>query len=71
MFGPAVGCLVGSEGAPLGVTVGVGVEQVSGADDAMFETGEVQFWVWHGGAVEEGVEQTTAVLGVVGGDTTV
>lgn len=66
-----VGCLAGSKGVTLGVIVGVGVEQVRGADDTMFETGEVQFWVGHGGAVEEGLELTTAVLGVVGGDTTV
>lgn len=52
-------------------TVGVGVEQVRGADDTMVGIGEVQFWVGHGGAVEEGLELTTAVLGVVGGDTTV
>lgn len=71
MFGAVVGCLVGSKGVTLRVTVGVGVEQVRGVDDTMFEIGEVQFWVGHGGAVEEGLEQTTAVLGVVGGDTTV
>lgn len=66
-----IGCLVRSKGVTLGVIVGVGVGQVRGADDTMFRTGEVQFWVGHGGAVEEGLEQTTAVLGVVGGDTTV
>lgn len=62
---------MGSKGVILGVTVSVGVEQVRGADDTMFEIGEVQIWVGHDGAVEEGLEQTTAVLGVVGGDTTV
>lgn len=65
-----VGCLVGSKGVTLGVKVGVGLEQVRGVDDTMFEIGEVQFWVGHGGAVEEGLE-LTVVLGVVGGDTTV
>lgn len=66
-FTSVVTCLVVS----LEVKVGVGVEQVRGGGDTMFETGEVQFWVGHGGVVEEGVERTTAVLGVVGGDTTV
>lgn len=55
----------------MGVMVGVGVEQIKGGDDTRFEIGEVQFWVGHDGAVEGGLEQTTAVLGVVGGDTTV
>lgn len=62
---------MGSEGVILGVTVGVGVEQVGGADDTMLGIGEVQFWMGHDGAVEGGLEQTTAALGVVGGDTTV
>lgn len=55
----------------VGVVVGVAVEQVRGADETVFETGEVQFGVEHSGADEEGLEQTTTVLGVVGGDTTV
>lgn len=57
-----------SKGVILGVTVGVGVEQVRGDDDTMFGIGEVQVGVGHDGA---GLEQTRAVLGVVGGDTTV
>lgn len=65
-------CLLGSKGAMAGVIAGVGVEQVRGADDTRLEVGEMQFWVGHGGgAAEEGLEQTRAVLGVVGGDTTV
>lgn len=62
---------MGSRGVALAVIAGIGVEQVKGADDDMFKTGEGQFWMEHGGAAEEGLEQTTAVLGVVGGDTTV
>lgn len=66
-----IGCPVGSKGVTFGVIVGVELEHVRGTDDTMFEIGEVQFWVGHDGADEEGLEQTTAVLGVVGGDTTV
>lgn len=55
----------------LEVKAGVGVEQVRGVGGSVFGTGEVQFWVGQGGVEEEGVERTTAVLGVVGGDTTV
>lgn len=58
-------------GVIFSVVVGVGVEPVKGVDDTMIEIGEVQFSVGHGGAVEEGLEQTTAVLGVVVVDTTV
>lgn len=66
-FTRVVRCLLVS----LDVKAGVGVEQVRGVGGTMFETGEGQFWVGHGGVVKEGVERTTAVLGVVGGDTTV
>lgn len=62
---------MGSKAVALGVIVGVGVEQVRGADDTVFETGDKQFWVGKGGTIEEGLARTTAVLGVVGGDTTV
>lgn len=62
---------MGSKGIALGITVGVGVEQVRGADDTVLEIGEMQFCVGQGGAVDEGLGWTTAVLGVVGGDTTV
>lgn len=58
---------MGSKEVALGVLVGV----VMGADDTVSDIGEAQFWVGQGGAAEEGLEQTTAVLGVVGGDTTV
>lgn len=71
MFGAVGGCLLASKGVASGVKTGVGLEQVKGADDTMFGTGEVQFWVGHGGAGGVGLEQTRAVLGVVGGDTTV
>lgn len=53
----------------MGVTVGVGLEQVRGADDTTLEIGEEQFGLGHDGAVGGGLEQT--VLGVVGGETTV
>lgn len=62
---------MGSKEVALGVLVGVEVEQVMGADDTVSDIGEAQFWVGQGGAAEEGLEQTTTVLGVVGGDTTV
>ncbi len=65
-----VGCLAGSKGVALAVIAGVGVEQVRGADDTASEITELQFWVGQGCA-GNGLERTTAVLGVVGGETTV
>ena len=62
---------MGSQGVELGDTVGVGSEQVKEEDDTGFGIGEVQFCVGHEVTFADRVEQTTTVLGVVGGDTTV
>lgn len=61
----------GSIKVVLMVSDGVEVEPAVGADETVFDIGEVLLWVGQNDASEEGLEQATTVLGVVGGDTTV